>query len=107
MNLPSWKSLNRCSLSLIIALACTLPILAQQTLGSLNGTVIDPSGAAVPGATVTVTNAAINVTQVTTTQRTGFFQIFNLPVGSYTVKVGHEGFDTTEIAGISIQEAQA
>jgi len=107
MRLPSLRILTWFSLFLIITVACSLPILAQQTLGSLNGTVLDPSGAAVTGATVTVTNAAINVTQVTTTQRTGFYQIFNLPVGTYTIKVGHEGFDTTAIPGISIQEAQA
>ena len=107
MKLPSRTGFPRCCLFLIIAIACSLPVLAQQTLGSLNGTVLDPSGAAVPGATVTVTNTAINVSQVTTTQRTGFYQIFNLPVGTYTIKVGHEGFDTTEIPGISIQEAQA
>ena len=58
--------------------------LAQQTLGSLNGTVVDSSGAAVPGATVTVTDAAINYSTTTTTQGTGFFQIFNLPIGTYT-----------------------
>jgi hypothetical protein len=73
----------------------------------VNGTVLDPSGAAVTGATVTVTDAAINVTETTTTQRTGFFQIFNLPIGTYTIKVGHEGFDTTQVSGITVQEAHA
>ncbi|MGA7340082.1 MAG: carboxypeptidase regulatory-like domain-containing protein, partial [Terracidiphilus sp.] len=84
-----------------------LPGSAQQTLGSLNGTVLDASGASVPGATVKVTDAAINVTQVTTTQKNGFFQIFNLPVGSYTVSVSHDGFETTQLPGISVREAQA
>ena len=66
--------------------------IGQQTLGSLNGTVVDSSGAAVPGATVIVTNSAINYSTTTTTQGTGFFQVFNLPIGTYTVKVSHEGF---------------
>jgi hypothetical protein len=92
---------------LAAVLVCALPCLAQQTLGSLNGTALDPSGAAVPGATVTVTNEAINVTESTTTQRSGFFQIFNLPIGVYSVRVGHEGFDTTQIAGVTVQEARA
>ena len=83
------------------------PISAQQTLGSINGTVLDPSGAAIPGATVTVTASAIGVTRTTTTQGTGFYQIFNLPVGNYTVKVAHEGFDTTTVDGIHVQEAEA
>jgi hypothetical protein len=102
-----WRSVAWCGLVLSAALICCLPGLAQQTLGSLNGTVVDPTGAAIPGATVTVTNEAINVTQATTTQKTGFYQIFNLPIGAYTVKVAHEGFATTELSGITVQEARA
>ncbi|HEX4029547.1 MAG TPA: carboxypeptidase regulatory-like domain-containing protein [Terracidiphilus sp.] len=83
------------------------PAFAQQTLGSLNGTVVDASGAVLAGATVKVTDPAINVTQVTTTQKNGFFQIFNLPVGTYSASVSHDGFETTQLAGISIREAQA
>jgi hypothetical protein len=55
---------------------------AQQTLGSLNGTVLDSSGAAVPGSTVTATDASIGVTRSTKAQGNGYFQIFNLPVGT-------------------------
>ena len=80
---------------------------AQQTLGSLNGTVLDSSGAAVPGSTVTATDASIGVTRSTKAQGNGFFQIFNLPVGTYTLSATHEGFDTTQLPGIEVQEAQA
>ncbi len=80
---------------------------AQQTLGSLNGTVLDSSGAAVPGSTVTATDTAIGVTRSTKAQGNGYFQIFNLPVGTYTVTATHEGFDTTALEGIEVQEAQA
>ncbi len=73
----------------LVVLAFASPSFAQQTLGSLNGTVVDPSGAAIPAATVKVTDAAINVTASATTQKTGFFQIFNLPVGTYVVSVSH------------------
>ncbi len=84
-----------------------MPCAAQQTLGSLNGTVTDPSGAAVAGATVEVTNRAIQFTQTTTSQKTGFFQIFNLPVGTYVVKVMYQGFDTVTTSGIAVHEASA
>ena len=80
---------------------------AQQTLGSLNGTVLDSSGAAVPGSTVTATDAAIGVTRTTKAQSNGFFQIFNLPVGTYSVKATHEGFSTTDLTGVEVQEAGA
>ena len=92
-----WRSVANYSVALGAAFLFLLPLTAQQTLGSINGTVLDPSGAAITGATVTVTASAIGVTRTTTTQGTGFYQIFNLPVGTYTVKVGHEGFDTTRL----------
>ncbi|MGD0630513.1 MAG: carboxypeptidase regulatory-like domain-containing protein [Terracidiphilus sp.] len=80
--------------------------MAQQTLGSLNGTVVDPSGAAVVAATVSATNASINVTRTTTTGANGFYQIFNLPIGAYVVTVKHEGFEATDTKGITVQEAR-
>jgi len=107
MNRSLWRSAARCGSSLLAAMLLAAPALAQQTLGSLNGTVLDPSGAAVPGAKVTVTDAAINITRTTTSQKTGFFQIFNLPVGTYTVTVSQDGFDTSQISGIEVQEAGA
>ncbi len=83
MKLSFRRSVAWCGLLALAALMFGNQSLAQQTLGSLNGTVVDPSGAAVSGATVSAVNSAINVTQATTTQHTGFFQIFNLPIGTY------------------------
>jgi hypothetical protein len=96
-----------CGLVILAVLACVSPVFAQQTLGSINGTVLDPSGAAVVGAKVTVSASAIGVTRTTTSQSNGFFQIFNLPVATYNVAVTHEGFETTTVEGIAVQEARA
>jgi hypothetical protein len=94
-------------LLLMAVLICCSPARAQQTLGSLNGTVLDPSGAAVAGADVTATDASIGVTHTVTSQGNGFFQIFNLPIGTYKVSVTHDGFETTDLSGIAVQEARA
>jgi len=97
-------------LSLLFVLMASVvasPLFAQQTLGTLNGTVLDTSGAAVPGAVVTASDADISVSRSTTTQGNGTFQIFNLPIGTYVVKVTHDGFDTTELLHIPVQEAHA
>ena len=94
-------------LSLASVLRLVSSSFAQQTLGTLNGTVTDPSGASVPGATVTVTNPGINLTRTATTQDNGFYQIFNLPIGTYKVSVTRDGFDTTDLPAIDVQEARA
>ena len=107
MNRLLWKALSCCVVSALVLMNCAQHAAAQQTLGSVNGTVVDPSGAAIPGATVTATDAAINVTQTTTTQKTGFFQIFNLPIGVYTVTVTQQGFEKADYSGIAVREAQA
>ena len=107
MNRPFWRSAAQFGLVCLTVIFCSLQGTSQQTLGSLNGTVVDSSGAAVPGATVTVTNSAINYSTATTTQGTGFYQVFNLPIGTYTVKVSHSGFETTNLKGIPVQEARA
>ena len=77
---------------LVALMACTLPMLAQQTLGSINGTVLDPAGASVARATITVTNAQIDLSRTVKSEANGFYQIFNLPIGTYQVKVGGRGF---------------
>ncbi|HEY1902509.1 MAG TPA: carboxypeptidase regulatory-like domain-containing protein [Terracidiphilus sp.] len=107
MNQTFRRSVARFVFLAFAVLICTLPGRAQQTLGSLNGTVVDPSGAAVVGAKVTATNAAIGVTRTAITQSNGVYQIFNLPIGQYVVTVTHEGFEATETKGITVQEAAA
>lgn len=101
--------LRSCLLAAVVLILILIvaPALAQQTLGALNGTVVDSSGASIAGAAVTVRDTQTGLVRTTTTQQNGFFQVFNLPIGTYDVKVSHEGFDTTELPGITIREASA
>src|SRR6201996_3990376 len=96
-----------CALFVVVLHLGNFPGRAQGTLGTLNGTVLDSSGAAIPGATVTIRSAQTDLQRTTTSQQNGFFQLFNLPIGTYTVRVTHDGFDTTELPGIEVQEARA
>ena len=107
MNRPIWRNAAKYVLVFVAAMICSLQGVAQQTLGSLNGTVVDTSGAAVGDAIVTITNTGTNYTASTKTQSTGFYQVFNLPVGDYSVKVSHPGFETTTLKGVPVQEARA
>src|SRR5258708_30941178 len=65
---------------------------SQGNQGTLEGSVSDPSGAAVAGAQLTVTNDATGLKFLTTTDSDGLFTFPVLPVGSYTLEVGHAGF---------------
>jgi hypothetical protein len=66
---------------------------AQGTTGQLSGTVTDDQGGALPGATVTVTNAATGFTRSVTTDGSGAFSLPGLPVGTYDVKADLSGFN--------------
>jgi hypothetical protein len=108
MTTTYWRRLACSGLfAFALFLFLNIPSPAQQTLGSINGTILDPSGAAVPGATITVTNSQIDLTRTTKSQGNGFYQIFNLPIGVYQVSVTRDGFETTDQKGIIVQEARA
>ena len=66
---------------------------AQSTTeGAVAGTIYDPQGAVVAGATVTVRNNGTNQEQTATTDSTGYFRITKLSPASYTVSVTAQGF---------------
>ncbi len=78
----------------MMVLALSAALMAQAP-GSLKGQVIDPSGAAVPGATVTLTgpNGVVKVAQ---SDNNGAYSVVGLPPGKYTVRVIAAGFDLFE-----------
>ncbi len=83
-----------------MAVAC----FAQDTNGSIVGTVVDQSGAGVPGATVTITASDRNAVLLTTTTNTeGNYAAPQLPIGKYTVSVEAKGFKKSTQRGIQLQ----
>jgi hypothetical protein len=90
-------------LLLVAALAALLlptTLLAQSTIstGNINGRVVDPSGAAVGGATVTITRTDTGVQTVVNTNSGGFYNSGSITAGSYTVTVESSGFAKAETA---------
>jgi outer membrane receptor protein involved in Fe transport len=65
---------------------------SQEVTASITGTVTDPRGAALPGATVTATSQERGQTYTALTNDTGLYRIAQLPVGTYTVKIEKSGF---------------
>jgi hypothetical protein len=97
--------LNRCISICFLMLMCLLfaakDMHAQATTGAIRGQVMDPSGAAIPDATVLVIppqGAAFTAT----TDREGLFEIKEIPAGTYKVQVMAQGFATFEKDGVVI-----
>jgi hypothetical protein len=83
-----------CSL-LISLFACTFPLLAQNTSGSITGVVQDATGAVIPGAQVSLINQEQGVAaRQTITNEAGFYLFSALPAATYTVTVELPGFKT-------------
>ena len=82
-----------------VSLLSTL-LWSQATIstGSIQGTVTDPSGAVVPGATVTVTNRTTGQAITLTTNQSGAYNAGSLTPGAYLVRVEAKGFQTLEQA---------
>ena len=77
--------------------------LGQGITGSITGTVTDPSGAGVPGATVRVLQVETNSARIVTTSDIGSYTVTQLPPGAYSVKVEKTGFKTFEQQGIILE----
>lgn len=87
----------------VMLLAISAPGFAQSERARIIGTVTDPQGAVIPNAKVTVTNQATGVETKSTTDGEGRYQALELPIGSYKVKVEHEGFKTTETSAYTLE----
>jgi Carboxypeptidase regulatory-like domain len=79
-----------------LVLVSNLKIAAQETTGGLQGTVRDPSGAVVPGATVVVTANSLVGTKSVDTDASGYYRFANLPPDNYTISVTAKGFSTAK-----------
>src|SRR5690348_8746698 len=74
---------------------------AQDISGSIGGTILDPTGAPVPNAKVTVTNTDRNqVVRTITTDATGTYSAPFIPIGNYEIKVEAAGFRAATRSGI-------
>src|SRR5260370_23067060 len=77
-----------------------------QFKASIQGTVLDPNGAAVAGAKVTITNQATGVTHDTVSSAEGFYRVNELPPGTYTVTVEAPGFKQSVSKDIAVEAEQ-
>ena len=90
-----------CLLAVVLLLSTTVAN-AQTFRGTILGTVTDSSGAAVPGATVTIKNVDTGLTRTVTTTDTGDYSVPELPLGTYTITVEKSGFKAGVVTGVKV-----
>jgi hypothetical protein len=78
----------------------------QAINGTIEGTVLDESGALLPGVTVTVVNTDTGDTRIVVTNESGVFRAPLLPLGSYRVSAELQGFKKYEQTGIALSAGQ-
>src|SRR5579859_4072126 len=86
------KSSSKCMSFLVCLLFSCLSARAQEITGSIRGTILDPSGATISGASVTATQIETGLQRQTTTDSDGTYAILALPVGHYRVEAEAAGF---------------
>jgi hypothetical protein len=84
----------RARIILVFVLVAAVSLSAQTFRGTILGTVTDPSGAVLAGATVTVKNVGTGLERTTETSADGSYALPELPIGTYTVMITQSGFQT-------------
>ncbi|MGD0500713.1 MAG: TonB-dependent receptor [Bryobacteraceae bacterium] len=93
----------RISIFVVLALFLAAALFGQEYRGAITGRALDPSGAAVPGAHVTVTNIETNVHITSDSNADGLYTMPYLQPGMYTLRAEHAGFKVFERTPIEIR----
>src|ERR1700733_5016309 len=80
-------------------------VTAQTATTSLRGTVYDPKGAVVSGATITLTHPSTGISRRTTSDSQGSYQFLELPPATYDIAATAPGFGTMKQSGVVLQVA--
>src|SRR5216684_324218 len=98
--------LRRVAFSILAILAIAIlsagPAYAQVSGATLSGTITDPSGAAIAGAKLTITNTATGVSRDATADSAGFYSAPNLLPGPYEVTISASGFSTAKQSDLTL-----
>ncbi len=91
--------------SVVVVLFCSFAVWAQSNQGGISGTVFDPNGAVVPGATVVITDLGTQRTTTLTTSESGTYIARSLEPVSYSVRVEAKGFKKALIESVKVDTA--
>jgi Carboxypeptidase regulatory-like domain len=91
------------SVLLFLLAAASLHLHAQSSRGALGGNILDSTGAAVPGATITAKNNGTGGVSIAKSTSAGAYHVPDLPIGTYTVTATAPGFSTATATGVLVQ----
>src|SRR6266446_1948025 len=100
--MEEWMVSRTIGLLLIAVCLVNSPLIAQNTSGSITGSVQDATGAVIPGAQVSLLNQDQGVTSQTITNEAGIYVFTALPASTYTVSVELAGFKTYKKTDIKL-----
>jgi Carboxypeptidase regulatory-like domain/TonB-dependent Receptor Plug Domain len=92
--------------ALMMVALSAVAIFAQTSRGVVSGTVTDPNGATVPGATVALTNTGTSVSRSAVTNGEGFFRFDAVDLGTYSVKISAANFGSLVRNNVSVSANQ-
>lgn len=98
-----FHSFRRVLVVLLALVPGALPLAAQQTLGSLLGTITDPSGGVVPGARVTLLDQDTGLERTTTSTSAGSYSFYDLAINTYTLTIAAPGFSDSKFPNLNVQ----
>ena len=104
--MPSLTFAQRLVFCVLLVSLMAIPALPQASTGSVSGTVRDQSGAAVPGASVALTNTATNVASKSTTNESGYYLFPGVNPGPYTLSADSSGMQKFE-GSLTVQTQQS
>ena len=93
-------------LAALVGFTLPSPLSAQVVGATVSGTVVDSSGAKVPGADVTITNVGTQIAAHTATKSDGIFVVPNLTPGNYDISASARGFSTLVRKGVTLTVGQ-
>jgi hypothetical protein len=96
-------SMNGITMILLLAVLAQ----AQTSRGSVMGTVTDPSGGVVAGASVELLLAATGIRRLATTNSAGIYRFEAVDLGSYQLKLAHAGFNSLSASGLAVEANRA
>src|SRR5262249_45577199 len=101
------RSLAHALVGLVFCICLAAGPIRAQVTASVSGRVEDSTGAAVPGASITVTSLETGAARTLRSDEAGTYRVLSLPVGRYEVKAEAAGFRTALQTGLSLDVGEA